>query len=223
MVRVSAGKGGSNAHATGASSTPPANGCNPANASTGKPARQRRDQNVSAAMHKVPTSAVATPTATGPLGHRANGPMGNREAAAKSCGQTRQYSAPPAPSGAATPRPPDAVDAILAQWRRNCPDLDASPMGPIGRINRCAVLCCCSGGWVKSLPNSALERRPNPADARSSLVQLTPQGLELIDRAVEAHVAKEHRILSDLKAADIAALDARRALLLTSQESRRGQ
>ena len=69
-------------------------------------------------------------------------------------------------------------------------------------------------GWI--------ERLPNPADARSSLVQLTPQGLELIDRAVEAHVANEHRILSALKAADIAALDARLALLLASLESRRG-
>ena len=70
-------------------------------------------------------------------------------------------------------------------------------------------------GWI--------ERLPNPADARSSLVQLTPQGLELIDRAVEAHVANDHRILSALKAADIAALDARLALLLASLESRRGQ
>ena len=70
-------------------------------------------------------------------------------------------------------------------------------------------------GWI--------ERLPNPADARSSLVQLTPQGLALIDRAVEAHVANEHRILSALKAADIAALDARLALLLASLESRRGQ
>ena len=70
-------------------------------------------------------------------------------------------------------------------------------------------------GWI--------ERLPNPADARSSLVQLTPQGQELIDRAVEAHVANEHRILSALKAADIAALDARLALLLASLESRRGQ
>ncbi|MBK0030970.1 MarR family transcriptional regulator [Erwinia sp. S43] len=34
----------------------------------------------------------------------------------------------------------DAVDAILQQWLRERPDLDASPMGPIGRINRCAAL-----------------------------------------------------------------------------------
>lgn len=34
----------------------------------------------------------------------------------------------------------DAVDAILDQWKRERPDLDASPMGPIGRLNRCAAL-----------------------------------------------------------------------------------
>lgn len=37
-------------------------------------------------------------------------------------------------------RSADAVDAILLQWARERPDLDASPMGPIGRIKRCAVL-----------------------------------------------------------------------------------
>ncbi|MBV8621035.1 MAG: MarR family transcriptional regulator [Curvibacter sp.] len=37
-------------------------------------------------------------------------------------------------------RMPDAVDAILAQWRRERPDLDASPMGPIGRLKRCEML-----------------------------------------------------------------------------------
>ena len=39
-----------------------------------------------------------------------------------------------------TERAADAVDAILAQWRRERPDLDVSPMGTIGRIKRCAAL-----------------------------------------------------------------------------------
>ena len=34
----------------------------------------------------------------------------------------------------------DQVDAILAQWARQRPDLDASPMGVIGRISRAARL-----------------------------------------------------------------------------------
>ncbi len=40
----------------------------------------------------------------------------------------------------ASHREPDAVDAILDQWKCERPDLDANPMGPIGRINRCAAL-----------------------------------------------------------------------------------
>lgn len=40
----------------------------------------------------------------------------------------------------ATERLPDAVDAILAQWGRERPDLAVSAMGTIGRINRCAAL-----------------------------------------------------------------------------------
>lgn len=39
-----------------------------------------------------------------------------------------------------TPRPADAVDAILEQWRRERPELDPSPMGPIGRLARCTAL-----------------------------------------------------------------------------------
>jgi len=52
-----------------------------------------------------------------------------------------------------------------------------------------------------------ISRMPNADDARSILVQLTPQGMALIDRAVEAHVENERRILAPLKKADRAALD----------------
>ncbi|MGS3447661.1 MarR family winged helix-turn-helix transcriptional regulator [Klebsiella electrica] len=34
----------------------------------------------------------------------------------------------------------DAVDRILGQWQRERPDLDCSPMGPIGRLKRCTLL-----------------------------------------------------------------------------------
>lgn len=36
------------------------------------------------------------------------------------------------------PMKPDAVDTILAQWQRERPDLDPSPMGVIGRLSRLA-------------------------------------------------------------------------------------
>jgi hypothetical protein len=52
------------------------------------------------------------------------------------------------------------------------------------------------------------------------LVQLTPAGLKLIDRAVEAHVQNEQRLLASIKSADLAALDARLALLLAALEPR---
>ena len=39
-----------------------------------------------------------------------------------------------------SPNAQDAVDRILAQWQRERPDLDCSPMGPIGRLKRCALL-----------------------------------------------------------------------------------
>ncbi len=35
---------------------------------------------------------------------------------------------------------PDHVDAILEQWARERPDLDASPMGLIGRLHRLAAV-----------------------------------------------------------------------------------
>lgn len=50
-------------------------------------------------------------------------------------------------------------------------------------------------------------RQANPGDARSVLVQLTPAGLERIDRAVEAHVANESRLVEMLTRAERAALE----------------
>jgi DNA-binding MarR family transcriptional regulator len=41
-------------------------------------------------------------------------------------------------------------------------------------------------------------RAPDPGDRRGVLVGLTPEGLELIDRAVEEHVANEENLLAGL-------------------------
>jgi DNA-binding MarR family transcriptional regulator len=64
-----------------------------------------------------------------------------------------------------------------------------------------------------------VQRIPNPDDARSMLVRLTPTGLKLIDRAVEAHVENERQILASIKASDLAALNIRLARLLVALES----
>jgi DNA-binding MarR family transcriptional regulator len=43
-----------------------------------------------------------------------------------------------------------------------------------------------------------VERVPDPEDRRSMLVELTDEGLRLIDEAVTAHVAVEHELLESL-------------------------
>ncbi len=159
----------------------------------------------------------------------------------------------------------DAVDVILAQWCRERPDLDVSPMGLIGRIKRCeallqrqlnatfttfgisswefdmlatlrrsgapyclvptalfSTLMVTSGTMTHRMQrleaNGWVERLPNPEDARSMMVQLTPAGLELIDRAVTAHVENEHRILAAMQPADQEILNTSLADLLSILE-----
>ena len=159
----------------------------------------------------------------------------------------------------------DAVDAILEQWQRERPDLDTRPMGPIGRLKRCAALlqrkldttfsafemtnwefdvlatlrrsgapyCLAptalfsammitSGTMTHRLQrleaSGLVERIPNSRDGRSMLVQLTPTGLELIDRAVEAHVENEREILSMLRADALESLDRGLSELLSTLE-----
>ncbi|AJX17391.1 winged helix DNA-binding domain protein [Burkholderia ubonensis MSMB22] len=53
-------------------------------------------------------------------------------------------------------------------------------------------------GWV--------ERRPNPADGRGTLVALTEAGRVLIDEAVVAHVENQRAILDALSASEQAQL-----------------
>lgn len=65
-------------------------------------------------------------------------------------------------------------------------------------------------GWV--------ERVPNEQDARSTLVQLTPKGCALIDRAVEAHIENERQLVSALPAAELSKLDAQLSALLLALE-----
>lgn len=45
-------------------------------------------------------------------------------------------------------------------------------------------------GWIV--------RTPDPHDRRGTLIQLSPQGLELVDKALEAHVRNEHSLLRAL-------------------------
>jgi DNA-binding MarR family transcriptional regulator len=139
----------------------------------------------------------------------------------------------------------DAVDRIVAQWQQQRPDLDASPMGIVGRIGRLAkhleraiqetfaefgltaaefdvlaalrrsgapyqlsptelfnTLMVSSGTMTHRIDRleqaNLVQRIPDPSDRRSTQIALTDSGLDLIERAVAAHIQNEHRILSVL-------------------------
>ncbi|MEW6499456.1 MAG: MarR family transcriptional regulator [Cyanobacteriota bacterium] len=143
----------------------------------------------------------------------------------------------------------DPVDKILGQWQRERPDLDASPMGVIGRMARLAkhldrsiqetvsefglnpgefdvlatlrrsghpyqlsptdlfnALMVSSGTMTHRIDRleqaDLVKRIPDPSDRRGMLVQLTNQGFNVIEKAVEAHVANGHRVLIVLEEAE---------------------
>ena len=68
-----------------------------------------------------------------------------------------------------------------------------------------------SGGMTKRLDRLAeaglVERRPDPADRRSTLVRLTRRGRSTIDKAVATHLANEDQLLRSLSPADRRTLD----------------
>ena len=95
---------------------------------------------------------------------------------------------------------------VLATLRRSGPPYALTPTalyeaamissgGMTNRIDRLEA-----AGWV--------ERRPNPADRRGTLVGLTAAGRTLIDRAVEAHVANQQAIVQHLSPEEAAQLSA---------------
>jgi DNA-binding MarR family transcriptional regulator len=160
----------------------------------------------------------------------------------------------------------DPVDVILAQWQRERPDLDVSPMGIIGRMGRLAkhleraiqetfsdfglnvgefdvlatlrrsgqpyqlsptelfnTLMVSSGTMTHRIDRleqaDLVKRTPDPSDRRGTLIQLTNKGFNLIEKAVEAHVANEHRLLSVLEEAECKVLaQLLRKLLISFEE-----
>ncbi len=68
-----------------------------------------------------------------------------------------------------------------------------------------------AGGLTKRVDRlearGLVTRRTAPLDGRGRVVALTDAGLALVERAFEAHLANEHRLLAPLDAADRAALE----------------
>ena len=79
-----------------------------------------------------------------------------------------------------------------------------------------------SGGMTKRLDRMAdadlVERRADPSDRRGTLVTLTRRGKDVIDKAVEDHVANEERILRSLTPAERRSLDGLLRTLLVDLE-----
>ncbi len=73
---------------------------------------------------------------------------------------------------------------------------------------------------IDQLEHAGLVTRiPDPGDRRGLLIALTDNGLQLINDAVEAHVANEHHILSGLEESERQVLMALlRKLLLTFEQ-----
>lgn len=65
-------------------------------------------------------------------------------------------------------------------------------------------------GWVI--------RKVNPEDGRSFLVSLTPEGLELINRVIEAHVKNQKRLVEGLSTQEQQILNQLLKVFLTSLE-----
>lgn len=85
---------------------------------------------------------------------------------------------------------------VLATLRRGGPRTELTP----GELT--ASMMVTSGAVSKRLDRlvgaGLVRRRSSDHDARSRLVSLTDQGRELVDAAVEAHLANEERLLSGL-------------------------
>jgi DNA-binding MarR family transcriptional regulator len=93
---------------------------------------------------------------------------------------------------------------VLATLRRSGAPYELTPgalaagtMVTSGAITK-RVDRCVQQGWVT--------RRVSEHDGRGRVIALTPAGRELMDRAFEAHIANEHRLVGLLPAADRAAL-----------------
>lgn len=77
-----------------------------------------------------------------------------------------------------------------------------------------------SGGMTKRLDKleaaGLVRRSPDPDDRRGVLVSLTDRGLGAVDRAVEAHLANEARLLEALSEREVKALNGTLAKLLAA-------
>ena len=90
----------------------------------------------------------------------------------------------------------DGDYGLLSALRRSGDPFEQSPT----ELRQHLVIT--SGGLTLQLERleraGLVQRRPNPADGRSVLVRLTPEGRALADEAMERHAALEHEMVAGL-------------------------
>lgn len=90
---------------------------------------------------------------------------------------------------------------VLAALRRSGSPYELSP------TDLFEITMMSSGGMTARLDRlermGLVARRPNPADRRGTLVHLTDKGIELIERALPAHIANQERITGCLSATEL--------------------
>jgi DNA-binding MarR family transcriptional regulator len=95
---------------------------------------------------------------------------------------------------------------VLASLRRTGPPYRLSPTELYRALMRS------SGAMTHRLAEleraRLITRVPDPADGRGLLVELTPKGLELVDRVAPAHLERERELLAPLTADEQATLAA---------------
>ncbi len=105
---------------------------------------------------------------------------------------------------------------LLAALRRAGAPYELNPTG----LMRTTMLS--SGGMTKRLDRlvdaGLVERRPDPADRRGTLVGLTSRGKAVVDAALEGHLANEEHLLASLTPAERRSLDALLRKLLAELE-----
>lgn len=105
---------------------------------------------------------------------------------------------------------------VLAALRRAGPPYCLSPTALYGS------LLISSGAMTNRLDRltaaELVRRIPDPNDRRSTLVQLTPKGLRVIEEAVAAHTENEQRLLGPLGASERRALAEHLRTLLSEYE-----
>jgi DNA-binding MarR family transcriptional regulator len=121
----------------------------------------------------------------------------------------------------------DGVDEILEQWRRERPDLDASPMGVIGRVSRLAREIEArlepvyrehglEPGWhdvLATLRRSGPAYRLRPSDFSGALMVTSSGTTKRLDKLEQAGLVTREPDPDDRRGTLIALTDEGRALI----------